>query len=183
MPTLHQDGRMTTWTAPAVHRVTEPRSGDERAMLDGLLDWHRQTLLVKCTGLTAEQLKTPSVGPSDLTLLGLVRHLTDMERSWFRSAAARQAVDDLYSSCDDNPDGDFFDVDTADAEANYAAYLAEVEQVRHAVAGLSLDLEYRRSKLPPISLRWIYLHMIQEYARHNGHADSLRQRIDGGWGV
>jgi uncharacterized damage-inducible protein DinB len=77
-----------TWTAPEVTRVTEPFTGDERAMLEGWLDWHRQTLVHKCSGLTEAQLKSRAVAPSSLTLLGLVRHLTDVERHWFRAAAA-----------------------------------------------------------------------------------------------
>ncbi|BAL92275.1 hypothetical protein AMIS_70550 [Actinoplanes missouriensis 431] len=171
---------MTTWTAPEAQRVDEPTTGDERAMLQGWLDWHRQTLLSKCAGLTAEQLKVASAEPSNLTLLGLVRHMTEVERSWFRQRAAAQDVPDLYSS-PDNPDGDFDDVAQADAEADLAAFRAELELADAAAAGLSLDSEFtgRRSQ---ISVRWVYLHMIEEYARHNGHADLIRERIDGATG-
>src|SRR4051794_6347252 len=101
--------RMTTWTAPAVSRHPEPKTGDERAMLEGWLDYHRLTLLTKVAGLTAEQLKQHSVEPSNLTLLGLVRHLAEVERSWFRTRAAGQDLGHLYCS-DDNVDGDFDDV-------------------------------------------------------------------------
>src|ERR1700759_2507434 len=117
---------MTTWTAPSPHRENEPSTGPERQMLQGWLEWHRQTLLTKCAGLTAEQLKTASTEPSNLTLLGLVRHMTEVERSWFRVRAAGQTVpDDLYST-EDNLDGDFDDVADADAEANLAAFRAEL---------------------------------------------------------
>jgi uncharacterized damage-inducible protein DinB len=147
-------------------------------MLEGWLDWHRQTLLSKCAGLTAEQLKLRAVEPSSLSLLGLLRHMTEVERSWFRKRAAGEQVPALYHS-DANPDGDFDDVGQADAEADHAAFLAEIEAARAAAAGLPLEHEFPTSRRPAISLRWVYLHMIEEYARHNGHADLLRERIDG----
>jgi uncharacterized damage-inducible protein DinB len=169
---------MTTWIAPDVTRIAEPTVGDERTLLEGWLDYHRQTLLTKATGLTAEQLKVASVEPSNLTLLGLIRHMAEVERSWFRTRAAGQDVGLLYCS-DDNIDGDFDDVAEAGAEADYATFLAEVELAREAAAGLPLTHEFATSRSPAISLRWVYLHMIEEYARHNGHADLLRERIDG----
>ena len=169
---------MTTWTAPEAHRVDEPTIGDERAMLEGWLEWHRQTLLMKLAGLTPEQLKRASVEPSNLTLLGLLRHMTEVERVWFRTRAAGQDVHEVYCT-DDDPDGDFDNVADADAEANYAAYLAELDGARKAAAGLPLNHEFSTSRRPAISLRWVYLHMIEEYARHNGHADLIREGIDG----
>jgi hypothetical protein len=172
---------MTTWIAPEAHRASEPMTGDERAMLEGWLDWHRQTLLGKAAGLTAEQLKLAAVEPSNLTLLGLIRHMTEVERSWFRTRAAGQDVGDVYCT-PDNIDGDFDDVADADAEANRAAFLAEIELARQAVAALPLDHEFSTPRTAAISLRWAYLHMIEEYARHNGHADLLRERIDGATG-
>ena len=173
---------MTSWTAPAVTRTDEPMTGAERPMLEGWLDWHRQTLLMKAAGLTAEQLKLASVEPSNLTLLGLIRHMTEVERSWFRARAAGDAEAGLIYSSDDNVDGDFDDVADADAEANYAAFLAELDLVRTAVADLPLEHEFATPRRPRVSLRWVYLHMIEEYARHNGHADLLRERIDGATG-
>jgi hypothetical protein len=107
---------MTSWTAPAVTRTNEPMTGAERPMLEGWLDWHRQTLLMKAAGLTAEQLKLASVEPSNLTLLGLIRHMTEVERSWFRTRAAGDAEAGLIYCSDDNVDGDFDDVADADAE-------------------------------------------------------------------
>jgi uncharacterized damage-inducible protein DinB len=169
---------MTTWTAPEAHRVDEPFTGEERPMLEGLLDWHRQTLLTKAAGLTADQLKQASAEPSNLTLLGLIRHMTKVERVWFRQRAAGQPIDTIYSS-DDNKDGDFDDVAAADAEADYATFLAEIEAARKAAADLPLEHEFATPRQARISLRWVYLHMIEEYARHNGHADLLRERIDG----
>ena len=173
---------MTSWTAPEAHRVDEPTTGAERAMLEGWLDWHRQTLLSKAAGLTAEQLKRAAVEPSNLTLLGLVRHMTEVERSWFRTRAAGDTtVGDVYCT-DDNQDGDFDDVADADAEANFATYVAEIELARKAVADLPLEHEFATPRRAAISLRWTYLHMIEEYARHNGHADLIRERIDGATG-
>ena len=169
---------MTTWTAPAVDRQSEPMTGDERAMLEGWLDWHRLTLLSKCAGLTADQLRKAAVEPSNLTLLGLVRHMAEVERSWFRTRAAGQDVGMLFCS-ETNPDGDFDDVEDSDAESDFATFRAEVDLARQAAAGLPLEHEFATSRVPAISLRWVYLHMIEEYARHNGHADFLRERLDG----
>ena len=178
-----------TWTAPQITRIDEPRLGDERTMLEAGLDYQRQTLLLKCAGLTAEQLKLRSVEPSSLSLLGLVRHLAAVERWWFRCNFAGQELDDLYYS-EDNPDGEFDDVETADAEADFATFAAEVDLARQAAAGHSLDETFLRAAhvLVPdrprvdLSLRWVYVHMLEEYARHNGHADLLRERIDGATG-
>ncbi|MGW0433983.1 DinB family protein [Micromonospora sp. NPDC003197] len=171
-----------TWTAPEVNRATEPYLGDERTMLEGWLEFHRQTLLLKCAGLTAEQLKIASVEPSGMTLLGLVRHLAEVERWWFRRCFAGQQLDDLYCS-PTNVDGDFDDVAEADAEADFAAFHAELDACRAAVVGRGLDETLLRRRPDgtsnEMSLRWVYIHMIEEYARHNGHADLIRERIDG----
>ena len=150
-------------------------------MLQGWLDWHRQTLLSKCAGLTAEQLKLASTEPSNLTLLGLVRHMTEVERSWFRTRAAGDATAALLYCSDGNEDGDFDDVAGADAEADLAAFVAELPACDRSVAGLALEHEFTR-RGRQMSLRWVYLHMIEEYARHNGHADLIRERIDGATG-
>ncbi|SCG57747.1 DinB family protein [Micromonospora halophytica] len=171
-----------TWTAPEITRTNEPYVADERTMLEGWLDYHRDTLLTKCAGLTAEQLRTPSVEPSGLTLLGLVRHMAEVERWWFRVRAAGQDVGGLHST-DEDPDADFNGVAEADAEADFAIFRAEVEAARAAAAGLSLDQTFQRRRrdggTDEISVRWVYVHMIEEYARHNGHADLIRERIDG----
>jgi hypothetical protein len=171
-----------TWRAPEITRTNEPYVGDERTMLEGWLDYHRDTLLTKCAGLTAEQLKTPSVEPSGLTLLGLVRHMADVERSWFRVRAAGQDLGGIYWS-EDNPDGEFDDVADADAEADFATFAAEVEAARKAVADVPLEHTFLRRRrdgsADEISVRWVYIHMIEEYARHNGHADLIRERLDG----
>ena len=171
-----------TWTAPPVERRDTAVNADERTSLQDWLDFHRQTLLSKCAGLTAAQLKTPSVEPSKLTLLGLVRHMADVERFWFRTTAAQQAVDDAYCT-EEYPDGDFDLVADADAEADFAHYRTECTVCDKAVASMSLDATFPTRRRATMNLRWVYVHMIEEYARHNGHADFIRERIDGVTGV
>jgi uncharacterized damage-inducible protein DinB len=161
-------------------RPKVPPSGDERILLDAWLEWHRATLLMKCAGLTDAQLRERSVPPSPLSLLGLVRHMAEVERGWFRRGVGREKVDDLYCP-DDNPEGDFADVDTADVAADFATYHAEVAKGREACAAADLDETFGGDG-KRFSVRWAYLHMIEEYARHNGHADFLRERIDGSTG-
>jgi hypothetical protein len=154
---------------------------EERQALEQWTDFHRATLLQKCAGLAPEQLKTRSTPPSGLSLLGLVRHMTEVERWWFRMHAAQEDVPFLYWS-DAAPEGDFIEVDGADPGADLAAYRAECEASRSAVAGLPLGhVVPSRGDHPERvrNLRWIYLHMIEGYARHNGHADLVRERIDG----
>jgi uncharacterized damage-inducible protein DinB len=152
-------------------------------MLDTWLDFHRATLLMKCSGLDDGQLKTRSVPPSSLSLLGLVRHMTEVERGWFRRVLLDEDAPPLYYA-GDNEDGDFDDVEQADVAADFAAHRAEVQTCR-AAAAVHPDLDAvgkRKRHGEDVSLRWIYVHMIEEYARHNGHADLLRERIDGATG-
>ncbi len=171
-----------TWTAPQITRADPPPSGDERSSLDSWLDYHRQTLLLKCAGLSAGQLASRSVEPSNLSLLGLVRHMAEVERAWFRRRFAGEQVGYLYCS-DERPDADFDDVGSADAEADFATFTHEVELARAAAAGHSLEETlFHSHRQVEMDLRWVYIHMIEEYARHNGHADLLRERIDGATG-
>ena len=161
------------------HRVPPPFIGDERAMLNSWLDWHRKTLAVKCAGLSEEQLRERFVPPSTMSLLGLVRHMAHVERAWFRHVLNDEDVPLLYKT--DDPDAEFNDVDTASTQ----------EALCHlAGGGTSMpESSRRRCRWTPLesgsatgrscSHRWILVHMIEEYARHNGHADLLRQRIDG----
>ena len=168
-----------TWTAPTVSRSEPEEAVGERAMLEAWLDYHRLTLLAKCAGLTAEQLRRRSVPPSTMSLHGLVRHMADVERSWFRRRAAGLSLDYLYCS-DDDPDGDFDNVDSADAEKDFATFDEEVSLARESVADRSLDATFIHARTgQELSVRWVYVHMIEEYARHNGHADLLRECIDG----
>ena len=157
-------------------RPRPPFVGDERAVLDGWLDFHRATLLWKCEGLTLDQLKLAAVPTSTLTLLGLVRHLTEVERGWFLPFLGEQ-VPDLYCS-EDNPDGDFDDVPDADAAGDLARYGEVVDAISELLAHRQLD-EVEVDGEKSYNLRWIMTHLIEEYARHNGHADLLREAIDG----
>ena len=158
-------------------RTDPPRVADERAMYQSWLDFHRGTLLWKCSGLTDAQLKSASVSPSALTLLGLLRHMSEVERWWFRTRAAKLTLPDLYCP-EDDPNGEFDNVADADVKADFATFRAECLAADEDVRELSLDDTFDGHN-GPISLRWVYVHMIEEYARHNGHADLLRERIDG----
>jgi uncharacterized damage-inducible protein DinB len=155
---------------------------DERTLLDGFLDYHRATLLWKCAELSDDDLRRRTVEPSSLSLLGLVRHLTEVELGWFVHGFAGEEVTFPYSS-PDNRDGDFDDVDRADAKEAFANYQAAIARCKAAVADAPLDAQFTSKRTgKTFSLRWVYLHMIEEYARHNGHADLLRERIDGAVG-
>jgi len=152
-------------------------------MLDQWLDYHRATLRHKCAGLDERQLRTASCPPSNLTLLGLVRHLTDVERGWFLRGVAQRSADQvppLYYS-DEDPDGDFENLDRASTESVLNAYDAAIADIRAAVADAGLDQTFSNGGTP-CSVRWVHVHMIEEYARHNGHADLIRERIDGATG-
>jgi uncharacterized damage-inducible protein DinB len=166
--------------APTVERREPARESAERRALEEWLDFHRDTLLWKCSGLNADQLKQRPVPPSRLSLLGLVRHMTEVERWWFRMHAGQENLDFPY---DPKSEGaDFEDLETADVAANLAAYQEEIVAARVAVMTKSLeDVVPSRGDHPERirNVRWIYLHMIEEYARHNGHADLVRELIDG----
>jgi uncharacterized damage-inducible protein DinB len=154
----------------------------EREMLTGWLEHHRAILVWKCEGLTDEQLRERAVPPSSLSLLGLIRHMTAVERGWFRQVLLGEDVPDLYTT-DNDPDADFNDVDGADVAEAFSAFEKECDLAREAAAAApDLDvLSKERSQRTDeqFSLRWIVTHMIEEYARHNGHADLIRERIDG----
>ncbi|HEY9483095.1 MAG TPA: DinB family protein [Micromonosporaceae bacterium] len=169
-----------TFTAPTLDRAFPDICNPERAALVDWLRFHRETLLLKCAGLTAEQLAVKSTEPSRLTLLGLVRHMAENERWWFQIRAAGLDLDPIYPDVVDDFDPAFDDLARADAEADLAMLRAECSASDDAVADLGLDhtvISPRSGR--PMDLRWIYLHMIEEYARHNGHADLIRERIDG----
>jgi uncharacterized damage-inducible protein DinB len=162
-------------------RPRVPREAGERETLDAWLEFHRATLIMKCDGLSPEQLRERSVPPSSMSLLGLVRHMAEVERGWFLRGVAGEKAPPRYFS-DENPDGDFDDVDTADVDEAFATWRADVDRARAAVAAApSLDQVVDRGG-DRFSLRWVMTHMIEEYARHNGHADLLRERIDGAVG-
>jgi Protein of unknown function (DUF664) len=161
----------------AVERTDPPYVQDERAMLDSWLEYQRATLAMKCDGVAPERLAERTVPPSSMSLLGLVRHMADVERNWFRRVLAHEDAPSIYYG-DASPDGAFDDVDTADPDEAFATWRAECDRAREIVAGMSLDdVGTRRGR--DVSVRWVLVHMIEEYARHNGHADLLRERIDG----
>jgi hypothetical protein len=171
------------WTAPAADRIEPGRLTDERTSLEEWVDYHRATLLAKCAGLTGEQLKRRPLPPSRLSLLGLVRHMLEVERWWFRMNAAGEDLTFPYDP--DSVGLDFEAIEAADAAADLAAFRQECELARAAVAGRSLDDVVPSSGHHPErrrNVRWIFVHMLEEYARHNGHADLLREAIDGATG-
>jgi hypothetical protein len=163
-----------------VERSDPPFVNDERPMLDAWLDHQRATLAVKCDGLAPEQLRERAVPPSSLTLLGLVRHMAEVERGWFQRAFADEDTPPLFYS-EADPDGDFNNVNDADPDGAFSAWHEACERARAiaASAGSLDDIARNPKNRDRISLRWIMVHMIEEYARHNGHADFLRERIDG----
>lgn len=167
---------MSTWPTPT--RPEPPNNpADERSALDDRLDFQRATLLLKCGGLTPEQLALRSVPPSALSLLGLVRHLSGVE-AWFHAFDGLPDHEYFWDYAPGAANGTEI-ADVTRAGDDLAAYQASVARSRAAVAGLGLD---EVSPGEDYTLRWIYLHMIEEYARHNGHADLLRERIDGATG-
>ncbi|MFE6051486.1 DinB family protein [Kitasatospora sp. NPDC056446] len=164
-------------------RVDPPMAVDETATLTAFLDYHRATLALKCEGLTDDQLRLRSVPPSALSLLGLVRHMAEVERYWFQGILLGEEFDTGRYWTKADPDGDFGNVDTADVAADFAVWRAEIEAARRACAGLPLDTVGKRPRRGrEVTLRWILAHMVEEYARHNGHADLLRESVDGATG-
>jgi uncharacterized damage-inducible protein DinB len=163
------------------NRPEPPQEGDERATLAGFLDWQRATLAWKCDGLTDSQLRERAVPPSSMSLLGLVRHMIRVERGWFRVTLAGEDRAIAYASAP-GWDEAWDEVDTADVAEALAGWHAACDESRAAVAAApSLDVTAIDGD-ERFSLRWIMTHMIEEYARHNGHADLLRERIDGATG-
>jgi uncharacterized damage-inducible protein DinB len=177
MITLWHHRIVTNWTAPEVDPPAEPTNAGERESLEGWLAWHRNTLLRKCQGLTGEELGQRSVEPSTLSLHGLIRHMSDVERAWFRERVLGEDIELRYSTRE-NQDGDFDDTKPEDAEQDYATLLAEIRLANEGMRGKSLEDTFQLRDRT-FNVRWVYLHMIEEYARHNGHADLLRERIDG----
>jgi len=154
--------------------------GDERATLIEYLRRQRLTLQIKCEGLDAEQLARRAVEPSTLSLLGLVRHMAEVERSWFRRRFSGQHVPKRYQS-ESDPDGDFNGAvaEQAAVDEAWAAWSDEIAFAELFTQSTDLGFVGQDGDGSPISLRELLVHMIEEYARHNGHADLLRERIDG----
>jgi Protein of unknown function (DUF664) len=168
------------WSNDTRHPL--PRLGDEGQTLTGFLDWHRATFALKCAGVPTDAMSEPGVPPSTMTLHGLVRHLAGVERWWFRVQFAGEDVPLLYYS-DDDPEQDFESLD-GDVDEAFTAWHEECVRSREVVAAApSLDTRSLRPRGgEPFTLRFVLVNMIGEYARHNGHADLLRERIDGAAG-
>ncbi|WP_030251358.1 DinB family protein [Streptomyces violens] len=163
-------------------RVIPPLRGGERETLRAFLDFHRATFAMKCAGVTDEELHRRSMPPSTLTLLGLARHMAEVERTWFRRVIDAEDVPFLWS-----PERDVqaaFDASGATPSEAFAAWEAEVGHAqRIEAAAPSLDVTGHFARWDKdVSLRFVMLHVIHEYARHNGHADFLREGIDGAVG-
>jgi uncharacterized damage-inducible protein DinB len=157
--------------------------GSERETLRVFLDFHRSTLAMKCEGLSDEDLRSRPMPPSTLTLLGLVRHMAEVERTWFRRVIAAEDVPLVWSA-----EGDFqaaYDDEGSTRSEAFEAWQKEVVRAREIEAGaVSLDVTGHQPRWgEDVSLRFVMLQMIHEYARHNGHADFLREGIDGSVGA
>jgi uncharacterized damage-inducible protein DinB len=160
-------------------RIGPPLVADEREMLRAFLDYHRATLAMKCDGLSDEDLRRQSMPPSTLSLLGLVRHMAEVERAWFRRTINGEDIPLVWSA-----DGDFqvaYDATGATRKEAFDAWQDEVEHARRIeLAAESLDaIGHNARSGEDVSLRLVMLHLIHEYARHNGHADLLRESVDG----
>ncbi|MDG3010602.1 DinB family protein [Rhodococcus sp. D2-41] len=168
----------------AAERLVPAMNADERTTLETWLDFYRATLMLKCDGLDGEQLRADSARPSELTLQGLVQHLAEVERNWFRRVLTGEDIAPIYPRRPqaDGHDGGFELLDAVSFAAARAAWETEVAVARDNCSGRDLagTSAFRGTQ---VSLRWIYIHMIGEYARHCGHADLLRERIDGTTGV
>jgi len=159
----------------AIERNEPPYETDERTMLEAWLEYHRATLAMKCEGLTPDQLRTRSMPPSDLSLLGLVRHMAEVENNWFRFWLAGDGPVTRWEGDED------FAVDGADVSEAFDYWRQECANARAVLARFASldDVGAGQTVGAGISVRWTLVHMIEEYARHNGHADLLREAIDG----
>ncbi|GAA1837412.1 DinB family protein [Microlunatus capsulatus] len=184
-------GLPSRWTRATVHpdlwvdeaddpRESGPAGTDEHGVLADYLRRYRLTLELKCADLDAEQLARRSVPPSTMSLLGLVRHLAEVERTWFRGTLAGQDVGSLYCT-PESPDEDFDgaradDAVVAQAWADWRAEVAFAEEVLARTEDLGATVHRRGDPLP---VRDVVVHLVEEYARHCGHADLLRECVDG----
>ncbi|MBT2440153.1 DinB family protein [Streptomyces sp. ISL-36] len=160
-------------------RIGPPHFGSERETLRAFLDYHRATLAMKCDGLTDEELRQQSMAPSTLSLLGLVRHMAEVERAWFRRVFDDNEAPMVW--CDRIDFQAAYDASESTGAEAFAAWEAEVENSRRIErAAKSLDLAgYQPRWGEEVSLRMVLIHVLLEYARHNGHADFLREGVDG----
>jgi uncharacterized damage-inducible protein DinB len=166
-----------TWTAPTPVTVDGPLTGADRPILEAYLAWQRTTLLNICAGLTGDQLVRRPLASSNLSLLGLIRHAAKVERIWFRQRAAGESVAPLFDASL-GKDADFNYVNPTLAAEDFDRLQEEWRRADEAVREMSFDDTFDAGG-EAFSLRMVYVHMIGEYARHNGHADLLREAIDG----
>ncbi|MFI6206791.1 DinB family protein [Streptomyces sp. NPDC051041] len=176
--------RTTGDSAPALPdgRPVPLLVGDGRPALEGWLDFHRATPELKCAGLDDAQVRLAPVTPSSLTLLGLVRHPAETERNWFQRMVGGLDVPPVLE------EGTGYVLDPARGlDEALAVWRREIARGRQLCAGRSPDDTVRIAGGPPagaeVSVRWVLIHVIEEYARHNGHADLLRECIDGATGA
>lgn len=156
-------------------RPDPPKAAPPVEMLSAFLDFHRATLLWKIEGLTDEELRRPMV-PSGTNLLGIVKHSAYVERWWFRRVFAGEDVEFPWSEAD--PDAEWRVEPTDTTEDIIALYRDETARSREIVRGASWD-DLAKASSKGHTLGWILTHMVEEVARHNGHADILREQIDG----
>ena len=175
--------------AAVVEDLVDPRRSEpefiltERAMLEAWLEFHRTTLELKTEGLSDLQRKSRPVASSRLSLHGLVRHMAEVERNWFRPVLGGEPMASIFAAGLDWEPA-FSEVAEADVATAFAAWEAECSHARELVAAApDLDATGDRDGKGVFSLRWVLIHMIEEYARHNGHADLIRELVDGavGW--
>ncbi|HUZ42753.1 MAG TPA: DinB family protein [Acidimicrobiales bacterium] len=164
---------------PRFERPKPPSSGDERDQLQSWLAFYRATLLKKCSGLSFDDLCRRPVAPSPMSLLGLLRHMTFVEQIWFDARFAGNDVTEYYKQ-PDNRDADWTELDSATLDQVVTNFEHACETSDELARGHDLD---EMARLPgvnrePVDLRWICIHMIEEYARHCGHADIIRELID-----
>ncbi|MBR7743151.1 DinB family protein [Phycicoccus sp. BSK3Z-2] len=178
---LSEDGFSPVWEDDDRPRI--PRVAGEREALVASLDHYRATLEMKCRGLTPAQARTRSMPPSTVSLHGLVRHLAACERWWFQQNFERRDVPFLFVTTDE-PNLDFDPPEDCDLAADLATWRAECEESRRIVAAHDLDDTARPLDWDEdVDLRWVVLRMITEYAQHCGHADLVREGVDGRTGV
>ncbi len=163
---------------PAVTRPEPPFTGDDHTMLPPWLDYQRATLLWKCQLLEGDALVQQSVPPSPISLLGIVRHMTLVEWSWFEKVFAGKSSPRPIQG-DPESDSDWNDLDPDRAMEDIERFKQQCDISREIVAVTPSMDQLAAHARDDISLRWIMVHMIEEYARHNGHADFLRELIDG----
>jgi Protein of unknown function (DUF664) len=165
---------------PPDTRPEPPSTAGERETLVGFLEYQRATLFWKCAGVVPGDLVRRAVAPSNLSLLGIVRHMTLVEWSWFEKVFSGVPVPPPISM-DVDRDADFNDLDPSQCDGDLSRFDGQCDVSRRITAGGELD-QLAASARTPVTLRWILVHMIEEYARHNGHADLLRETIDGAVG-